>query len=174
MDFNDKNNTPKTPFDNLISNPTLDIMKLMIPYLPLDNQPTFALYIKFMELQATMKFFKNHPFGVLACEVDANGSDNPFDSSNIFSALRPYIPAENANQIDNIMNMMNMMNMMKQMQAMNEASGDDQSMDFLKSMLSPEQQDMFETFNQMAQMAEEAEEASDSCGQSPTDNSTHQ
>ena len=158
MNFDNKNNTPKTPFDNLISNPTLDIMKLMIPYIPLDNQPTIALYIKFLELQATMTFFKKHPLGVLACEVDADNSNNNFNSSSIFSTLRPYIPEENANQIDNILNMMNMMDMMKQMQAMNEDSSDDSSMDFLKSMLSPEQQEMFETFNQMAQMADEEED----------------
>lgn len=145
---------PKTPFDNLVSSTQLDMMKLLIPFMPPASQAHFALYIKFQELQETIRFFRDFPEGVRAEDFTNDEEEAP----DFFKIIKPYLPEENIEIIDNISNMMNMMEMMKQMQAMSNATGEDNSMDFLKNMLSPEQQAMFDTMNQMYEMNENEEE----------------
>ena len=49
----------KTPFDQLISTQSLQILKLLIPYTPPENQRFLAVYTKFLELQHTIDFFFN-------------------------------------------------------------------------------------------------------------------
>ncbi len=80
------------------------------------------------------------------------------DNSDFMSIIKPYLPEENLEMIDNISNMMNMMEMIKQMQAMSNETGEDNSMDFIKNMLSPEQQAMFEAMNQMYENEDENNE----------------
>lgn len=46
-----------TPFDQLISTQSLQILKLLIPYTPPENQRFLAVYTKFLELQHTIDFF---------------------------------------------------------------------------------------------------------------------
>ncbi len=151
---------PKTPFDNLVSSTRLDMMKLLIPFVPATNQSQLALYIKFQELMETMRIFKLFPNGFSSSDLadDENASDNPY----FMSIMRPYLPEENLKMIDNISNMMNMMEMIKQMQAMSDVAGDDSnnSMDFLKNMLSPEQQAMFDMMNAMYDTPDSEEDAS--------------
>ena len=57
--MDDQSKIPMTPFDTLISTPGLQMMKLMLPYLPPSNQRMLAVYVKFMELQQTFSFFQN-------------------------------------------------------------------------------------------------------------------
>ncbi len=47
-----------TPFDQLISTQSLQILKLLIPYTPPENQRFLAVYTKFLELQHTIDFFQ--------------------------------------------------------------------------------------------------------------------
>ncbi len=136
---------PKTPFDNLVCSTQLDMLKLILPFMPPTSQSHFALYIKFQELQETIRFFKHFPEGLSSHDGRETRDENP----DFLSIVRPYLPEENLEMIDNISNMMNMMEMVRQMQAMNQATGEDSSMDFLKNMLSPEQQAMFDAMNQM-------------------------
>ncbi len=126
---------PKTPFDTLTSSTRLDMMKLFIPMMPSSYQSMFAIMIKFQEIQETIRVFRNFPNGI------------QFNvSTDIFSTIKPYLPPENPEMFDTISNMRNIMEMMN---AMSESSDDNNSMDFLKNMLSPEQQAMFDTMNQM-------------------------
>lgn len=136
---------PKTPFDNLVCSTQLDMLKLILPFMPPASQSHFALYIKFQELQETIRFFKHFPEGLSSHDGRETRDENP----DFLSIVRPYLPEENLEMIDNISNMMNMMEMVRQMQAMNQENGEDSSMDFLKNMLSPEQQAMFDAMNQM-------------------------
>ena len=46
-----KKTIPMTPFDSLISSEQLQMMKLMLPYMPPGTQKFFAFYIKFLELR---------------------------------------------------------------------------------------------------------------------------
>ena len=46
-----------TPFDQLISTQSLQILKLLIPYTPPENQRFLAVYTKFLETAAHHRFF---------------------------------------------------------------------------------------------------------------------
>lgn len=140
---------PKTPFDMIISSNKLDMFKLFIPFLPPSTQSSFALYIKFQELQDTVNFFKNSPNG-----LQKNDSSEDTPTGDFISKIKPYLPEENREMFDNISNMMNMMELMKTMSSMEEGNN---SMDFLKNMLSPEQQSMFDMMNQMYEESDNEE-----------------
>lgn len=146
-----KQSPPKTPFDNLVSSTKLDILKLLIPFVPVANQSQLALYIKFQELIETMHIFRLFPNGIRSCDLANN--ENTTDNPDFISLMKPYLPEENIQMIDNISNMMNMMELIKQMQVMSSTNEDDSStnhsMDFLKNILSPEQQAMFDMMNTM-------------------------
>lgn len=133
---------PKTPFDTLISSTHLDMMKLILPMMPASYQSMFAIFIKFQEIQETIRVFRQFPNGLKFSDITNDASDNP----NMIDLMKPYLPKENLEMFDTISNMMNIMEMMK---AMSDINGEDNSMDFLKNMLSPEQQSMFDAMNQM-------------------------
>ena len=49
-----------TPFDQSISNHSLQLVKLLIPFLPPQSQRMFAIYVKFMEFRHTLSFFSSN------------------------------------------------------------------------------------------------------------------
>lgn len=148
MDNDNRKTIPKTPFDNLVSPFSLDIMKLMIPYTNPSNQKMFAIFIKMQELQETIRYFKEFPTKMHSCDLDRNA----FDSTTIISEIKPYLPDENASMIDTFLSIQSMMEMMKVMQeTTSDEESSDFSMDFLKSMLPPEQQGMMDMFQQMSE-----------------------
>lgn len=89
-----------TPFDLSVSSPSLQITKLLIPFLPPKTQRMMAIYIKFMEFQNTLNFF--------SCIHSSNA--DPFDE------LKKLLPASALETYDNMMNMMSMVQMMSEME----------------------------------------------------------
>ena len=51
--MDDWNTKQMTPFDCSVVSPSLQITKLLIPYLPPSTQRIMAIYVKFMEFQNT-------------------------------------------------------------------------------------------------------------------------
>ena len=92
-----------TPFDLSVSSRTLQMLKILLPFLPPQNQRMMAIYIKFMELQNTITYFK----GI------SNSSDD------LFSELMKMMPASAMESYENIMNMMAMAEMFSQEQEEN-------------------------------------------------------
>ncbi len=90
-----------TPFDLSVSSPTLQITKLLIPFLPPKTQRMMAIYIKFIEFQNTLTSFSS------IC----NSSGNPFDE------LKKVLPASALETYENMMNVMNMMQFMSEMES---------------------------------------------------------
>ena len=119
-----------TPFDLRTNNPSLQMIKLLIPYLPPKNQRILAIYIKFIELQNTLSSFRIF-------------KNRTHSTEQMLNEIRPYLPSDIFDSIDNILNMMNIMEMMK---SMSETNSSDSS-EILKNMLSPEQQSMFDMYN---------------------------
>lgn len=175
MNFNTKQ-IPKTAFDSLTNNTQLDLMKVMIPYLPPSNQSGFAMMIRMQEMQETMKFYKTFPTGINSCDLE----DEKGNKGDMFSDMRPYLPQDTGGKIDGMMSMMSMMNMMKEMQPTNSpnntnestsntspfggmdmsmimplfssmmgGSSSSNSMEMMKSMLSPEQEGLFDMMSMM-------------------------
>ena len=140
-----------TPFDCRIATQSLQLTKLLIPYLPRETQRIMAIYVKFMEFQNTWSSFR-------AFRQKSNTTQD------IFQELRPYMPPSACDSIDNIMNMMSMMEMMQSMQEMQEPDNETTSgfsfdpMQMMQGMLTPEQQGMFDMYNTMFSAESETSE----------------
>jgi len=113
--MNDDFSHRMTPFDEYISNQPLLMMKLLIPFLPPQNQRMFAVYVKILELRHTLSFFRGM-------------HQKEHSPENIFDTLKPYMSPADAESFDQMMNMMSMMNMMQEMQNMSDESFDPMSM----------------------------------------------
>ena len=113
--MNDDFSHKMTPFDEYISNQSLQMMKLFIPFLPPQNQRMFAVYVKFLELRYTLSFFRGM-------------RQKEHSPENIFDTLKPYMSPSDAESFDQMMNMMSMMNMMQEMQNMSDGEFDPMSM----------------------------------------------
>lgn len=119
-----------TPFDQSISTWSLQMTKLLIPFLPPQSQRMMAVYVKFMEFQNTLSFFR----GI------KQKRNSPED---VFEGLKPYLPQSTLESYENLMNMMSMVNMFQEMQ------GTSDPMSMMADMLTPEQQDMFQMYQGM-------------------------
>ncbi|MEF9839711.1 MAG: hypothetical protein RR275_07850 [Lachnospiraceae bacterium] len=140
-----------TPFDSLISTKSLRMMKLILPYTSPSNQRMLAVYVKFMELQKTMDFFKDFGNDLCACSLDSHKELSTLD---MLEEMRPYLDEEEGGAINNMINMMNMMELVKSCQSMYTADDINDSstlepMALMKNFLTPEQQTMFDTYNTM-------------------------
>ena len=91
-----------TPFDQYISTESLQMTKLLIPFLPPQTQRMMAVYVKFLEFKHTMSFFQG--MRQAAQSMDA-----------ILSSLKPYMSSSDAESFDQMMNMMSMMHEMQDM-----------------------------------------------------------
>lgn len=150
-----KSPKPMTPFDEMVTPPHLQMLKVFLPYTPASNQKFLGIFIKFMEFQQTIHFFQSFNIPLHSQTL------GPDSSADMFEDLKPYLPPQTAEMADTFMNMMNMMEMMQMFQenapddAQSESSssgafsGGFNPMDMMKGMLTPEQQNMFEMYNTM-------------------------
>lgn len=125
-----------TPFDCRIATQSLQLTKLIIPYLPQETQRIMAVYVKFMEFQNTWSSF--HAFKQRALEAQ-----------DIIQELKPYMPPSACDSIDNLMNMMSMMEVFQSFQQNSDDDSEFDPMGMMQGMLTPEQQSMFEMYNTM-------------------------
>lgn len=136
-----------TPFDQLISTQGLQILKLLIPYTPPENQRFLAVYTKFLELQHTIDFFQN-----FQSDVSSQGFEQKAVSPvHILQEIRPYIPTQIAETLDTLSNMMEMMEMFQAMQETvdteENSDTDFNPLSMMKTMLEPKQQEIFDMYN---------------------------
>ena len=109
---------PLTPLDDLITPSSLQILKLMIPYMPPSEQKTLAIYEKFMEFQSTIRFFQKEQKQV---HIQSD-REAPLTFSSMLEKMRPYLGDNESEMIDSLANAMNMMEMFQEFQNM---EGDD-------------------------------------------------
>lgn len=142
-------------FDTLYTNRQIQMLKLAMPLLPSVYRSFLAIYIKFLELQHTVRMAKNARFSD-ALRYGADGfSFSAETMDNYFRNILPYLSDEDKEKIRKIQNMLQSMEQFKQMKpildlmsrAGDEASPDDNYTEILKSFLSEEQLLMFEMFN---------------------------
>jgi len=132
-----------TPFDRLTTTPELQMMKLLLPYTPASSQRMLAFFIKFQELQNTIKYFSNFKSGGKV-EAFEKKMTSPMD---FIDELRPYLGEKERSSIDMMMSAFGMMDMMNNMTSSGEGQTD--PMDMIKGMLDPQQQEAFEAYNTM-------------------------
>lgn len=92
-----------TLFDEYISNPSLQMAKVLIPFLPPDSQRIIAVYIKFSELKYTLSFFRKM-------------KQIPSKPEDILDSLKPYLSSSDLESFEQMQNMMEMISMMQEMQ----------------------------------------------------------
>ena len=149
---------PMTMFDYMVSSRENNMLKAFLPYIDRDFQPMLATYIKYTELMATIELFNHNK------NVFGRKSESP-DFTELLSSMLPYVSPEERDAFESINNIRNAMDMFETYKDMftQDASSDDTSdtssedsstdnsnmSDMFATMLSPEQQLMFEQFSSM-------------------------
>ncbi len=127
---------PMTPFDELVISPDLQILKLLLPYTPPEQQEFLGVFIKIFELKETVRFFINAKNNLLP-----SASWNYFSPSGteILNAMKPYISPSKVEIFDTFSSILCALE-----------SGDDLSpMEIMMGMLTPDQQNMYEMYSEM-------------------------
>lgn len=110
---------PMTPFDTLTSSGELQMVKLLLPYTPPAIQRMLAFFIKFTELQNTVRYFG--VFSRTPAREEFQGSAPSFPE--ILEELKPYM-GESGEAVDSILSAMSMMEVMKDMDLSGMSSPD--------------------------------------------------
>lgn len=134
--MNQKKKLPMTPFDMLVTTEELQMMKLLLPYVPAKQQKLFAVFIKLEELKNALYYFQ-HP-----SESAFFGKSRNNTVSGIFQEIRPYMNEGEAEGLDTILSAMNMMEMMQNL------SEDINFSDFAKSMMPSGNEEMFDIYQE--------------------------
>ncbi len=136
-------------FDSLIQNDRLRILKAALPYVQLSDQRTLSLYVKVLELKNTMELFNKDEETLSACSLQKKNGN----VLELLQDIRKYCPPDKQDAIDQILNFANVYQMFQTYQLMTQEMEREQhdnpdfdTMDHLKSMLSPEQRSVFETY----------------------------
>ncbi len=98
-------------FDSLFTTNRIQMMKVLLPYLKTEQQGALAVYIKMMELNYTLSFFRNNPHAMPLRFPQKS------DSSRLWDEILPFCNPAERNRVES---MKNMMQNMKQMQEMME------------------------------------------------------
>ena len=156
---------PMTLLDYMVSSRENNMLKAFLPFVDKDFQPMLATYIKYSELLATVELF-SHGRNVFANQENNNGF------TDIISSMLPYVSEKEREAFETIKNIKNAMDMFETYKDVltpdmmgaftgneesdeNTASSEqsennpDNMSDMLSSMLTPEQQMLFEQLSGM-------------------------
>lgn len=139
---------PMTPFDELVTTPELQLVKLLIPYVPGAGRQTLAFYVKFTELRSAI-----HMFRTVSGNIQAQSEDisRPVSFFEMLSSFRPYLDPRGSGMIDQIIQMRDIMEMAEAManSASAGSSGEMDMTDILSSILPADQQEAFQTYSKL-------------------------
>ena len=98
-----------TPFDQMVTSSLLQTMKLLIQYLPPDIQRMAGIYAKVIELENAIYYFQ--PPYYHSRRGRLRQKELRLDS--MIEDLRPYLPPDTVEMLDNLTQAMGMMEMMQ-------------------------------------------------------------
>lgn len=174
---------PMTPFDELVTSPVLQAVKLLIPYTPASGRQMLAAFVKMQELRQALYLFNGRQSSIRAQALDKTPS-SLFD---ILTSLKPYLSRRDAEMLDMIINLKEIMEtaeMMKETSSYSNGEEGFSPMDLVMGMLTPEQQETFRMYNAMfsqtpddirkgddddERMDEQSSDTGDGSGQTGTD-----
>jgi hypothetical protein len=104
-----------TAFDALYTNNQIQKMKVLLPYIEPSMQKHLAIYIKYMELQYTIKYTKEHPFRICSQNVQ------PPDLGKLCQELSLYSSPEEVRQLKQLENMVQTFHTVQEMSQTFEA-----------------------------------------------------
>lgn len=107
-----------TIFDTLFTNNHICMLKILLPLLPSPLQRNIAVYIKYLELQYTLQYFRNQPSHYKI--LDSSSSDDKADYSAIFDNMLPYCNMQEKQTVTQMRNMFHTFQNMKEMMEMIE------------------------------------------------------
>ena len=128
-----------TVIDQIAGGEQLQMLKAILPYMEKSSQRTMALYIKVLELNNIRSFYAS-PSDMQAYSLEAE----PVSTLEMLQDIRNFCGTLQRNTIDQCINLFQMATLFKSMDGM---AGDS---NMLMSLLSPEQQSLFETYQSMA------------------------
>lgn len=156
-------------FDALYTTNQIQKLKVLLPYIEPPMQKNMAVYIKYMELQYTMRYVRKHPFQISGCSIS---NDQKPDLQSLCLQLSLYSSPEEIKQLEQFRSMIQTMETMQEMSqtfsalqeifpdmstatpfeatASSEGKNAFSMMDMLMNMLTPEQKEMFEMFQQQS------------------------
>lgn len=127
-------------FDTLFTTNHIQKLKILLTYLDPPMQKSIAVYIKFLELQYTLSFFKTHP----ASSLPQFPHEESFNISRLCDELLPLSsPPEQENlkqmkgmyqNFENMQEMMQMIQMMKELFPEGAGPGGEGNADFLSGL----------------------------------------
>ncbi len=145
----DKESVHATALDKAISTNHIQILKTAIPYVTVDKQKYFSIFVKYLELMNTISYFQSDKAQVGIYSADM---EHP-DMFGFINEIREYLTKKDQEMIDSFINMFQMMKMFEAYKDMFDMEGDGDSsanpFDMVKGMLSPEQQAMFNMYENM-------------------------
>ena len=97
-------------FDTLCTNPQIQLLKILLPFISPSMQGHIALYIKFMELHYTMQLLKSRKNLCFYRGVP--------DINQIYQEAEPYLPLQDRAKLKSMKDMMDNFNNMKEMMDM--------------------------------------------------------
>lgn len=103
-------------FDTLFTNNQIQMYKILLSYLPPALQYKFAIYIKFLELQYTIDFFRIHPQAALKCF----SHETSIDRGKIFDEMIPFCDSSQIEQLNQIKRILQSLDSMQEMMEMME------------------------------------------------------
>ena len=93
-----------TPFDSLIQDRHLQMLKAALPYITNSNQKMMALMIKFMELRRTMTLYNGSTASIQMCSIP---EEEPLPLQ-MLNAMRKFCTEQEQETIDMLSNYMQM------------------------------------------------------------------
>lgn len=135
---------PMTPFDSLVTTPSMQLLKLILPFTPESGRRILAVSIKFAELRSALHLFSKP--GCICAQ-----SENDDSISDILDNFRPYLNEEQLNILETINIAKEMFSLFKTMESFDENNSENHNainpMDLLTGMLSEEQQEAFRNYS---------------------------
>lgn len=149
-----------TAFDSMFTTNRIQMLKVLLSWLPPAQQGSFAIYIKFLELQYTFTLLRRHPetrlTGSRQLSADFFSGDNT-DTIELLDELLPFSSPSERPKIEGMKNMLQSMSKMKEMMEMMEMLKEmfpegfgcdgDNPMDFFSSMAGMSGMDMSAVFD---------------------------
>jgi len=118
-----------TPFDCQTIPQWLYILKLILPYTPEKYQHSLAVFIRFQEMQFTLKHF--HGFG----------RKKQLDT--LLDDVKPYMDPATQDMLEQMESMKGMMEMMQMMQDFPQEATDSSAMDFFSAFTGSDLSELF-------------------------------
>ena len=103
-----------TPLDQAVTDKNLQVLKLLLPYVPSEVQPMLGIYVKFAEFQNTLSYFRYF--------ARTTSFHKHLSMENVMNDLKNYYPENDFGMMENMVQAMNMMEMIQGMN-MDDMSG---------------------------------------------------